>query len=458
MADADTDLPVNKSSVRWLLLYLIAATVVSGFAFVTLWSAQPQTNTPPVPVCTGAVPKLTNMFPDRVAVGTAIDILAIGCNFPPIAGTTLTINGNPHALQSGDTGKMRISLSSADVATAGTLTLAFTSGGTAFATGKFEVVQPAMNGGCPLTGCLVGCTVLWWGPWFITVDVQLLLLVMVSGIFGSSVYALKSLADYRGENKLKNSWMMFYWIQPPEGAGIALMIYLVVRGGFLSANADVKSVNQFGICAIAVMAGAFSDIAFMKLQEVFKALFSPKDDRKDKIDHDLKITTTSLPDGIAGTAYHQTLQATGGVAPLSWAVAPPMPPDLTLDKSGTISGTPTAPSPKKTYKITVTDSSTTPVRTTADLDLTIGPVITTASLPQGKVGSPYADTLSSSGLKGAITWSVNPTLPAGLSLNPATGAISGTPTAASPNTQYQFTAKDAAGTTAGPASLSLEIK
>src|SRR6516164_10482217 len=163
MAAPSADAQVDKAAARWLMAYLIAATVVSGFAFVTLWAAQPQTNTPPVPVCTGAVPKLTNMYPDRVAAGTAIDILAIGCNFPPIAGTTLTINGAPHALQSGDTGKMRISLTSADVATAGTLTLVFTNAGAAFATGKFEVVQPAANGGCPPAGCFVGCMVLGWG-------------------------------------------------------------------------------------------------------------------------------------------------------------------------------------------------------------------------------------------------------------------------------------------------------
>jgi hypothetical protein len=440
------------------MAYLIAATVVSGFAFVTLWAAQPQTNTPPVPVCTGAVPKLTNMYPDRVAAGTAIDILAIGCNFPPIAGTTLTINGAPHALQSGDTGKMRISLTSADVATAGTLTLVFTNAGAAFATGKFEVVQPAANGGCPPAGCFVGCMVLGWGPWFITTDVQLLLLVLAAGTLGSSVYALKSLADYRGESKLKDSWMMFYVIQPPEGAGIALMMYLVVRGGFLSANTDVKNVNQFGMCAIAVMAGAFSDIAFGKLREVFEALFKPKDDRSDKVAPKLKITTASLPDALAGTAYDQTLQATGGTAPLSWAVAPALPPDLTLDaKTGAISGTPKAASQKKTFKFTATDSATPPVQATADLDLTIGPVITTASLPQGKTGTPYSANLSASGLKGAITWTVNPNLPAGLNLDAATGAISGTPTAASPSTPYQFTAKDAAGTTA-TASVALEIK
>ena len=456
MADVNPDPPVNKAAARWLMTYLIAATFVSGIAFVTLWAAQPQTSTPPVPVCTGVPgPKLTNMFPDRAAAGTAIDVLAIGCNFPP--GATLTIDGANHAVQFVNGGKIQISLTSADVATARTLALVFSNAGTAFATGKFEVVQPVTNGGCPPTGCLVGCTLLGWGPWFITTDVQLLLLVLAAGTLGSSVYALKSLADYRGEAKFKDSWTMFYVIQPPEGAGIALIMYLVVRGGFLSANTDVKNVNQFGICAIAAMAGAFSDIAFMKLQEVFKALFNPKDDRKDKVAGP-KVTTTSLPDAIAGTAYNLTLHATGGAPPLAWTVSPALPPDLTLDpKTGTISGTPKAASQAKTFKFKVTDSATPPFEGTADLDLTIGPVITTASLPPGKSGSAYSATLSASGLKAPITWSVSPNLPTGLSLDAATGAISGTPTTASASAPFQFTAKDAAGTTV-TATLPLQIK
>ncbi|MHC4713421.1 MAG: putative Ig domain-containing protein, partial [Planctomycetota bacterium] len=35
---------------------------------------------------------------------------------------------------------------------------------------------------------------------------------------------------------------------------------------------------------------------------------------------DLVITTSSLPDGTVAVAYSQTLAATGGVTPYSWAV------------------------------------------------------------------------------------------------------------------------------------------
>src|ERR1022692_3276700 len=195
------------------------------------------------------------------------------------------------------------------------------------------------------------------GPCPISQEVQLLLMVLFTGALGSCVYALKSMADYEGDGKLYVTWFKFYLIQPFEGAGIAFLLYLVVRGGFLAgANADVKTVNQFGMCAIAGLAGAFSDTAFLKLREVFQSLFKPQDDRGGKLT--AKVTTASLPDGAVGMPYKQTLQASGVTAPLKWSVTPGLPDGLSLDDTaGIISGTPTAVSAKTSYKFTATDSA-----------------------------------------------------------------------------------------------------
>ena len=50
-------------------------------------------------------------------------------------------------------------------------------------------------------------------------------------------------------------------------------------------------------------------------------------------------TTGALPDAIEGQAYRHTLDATGGVGPYSWTLSGSLPPGLTLDPSGVISGT-----------------------------------------------------------------------------------------------------------------------
>ena len=67
--------------------------------------------------------------------------------------------------------------------------------------------------------------------------------------------------------------------------------------------------------------------------------------------------------------------------------------------------------------------------------------ITTTSLPEQTVNHPYSTSVSGFGGALPYTWSVSPALPANLSLDPATGAISGTPTTAA-TTTHTFTLRD----------------
>ena len=67
--------------------------------------------------------------------------------------------------------------------------------------------------------------------------------------------------------------------------------------------------------------------------------------------------------------------------------------------------------------------------------------ITTTSLPEGKVNQPYSASLSGSGGALPYTWSVSPALPANLSLDTATGAITGTPTTAGNHDTHVYAAR-----------------
>jgi N-acetylneuraminic acid mutarotase len=164
------------------------------------------------------------------------------------------------------------------------------------------------------------------------------------------------------------------------------------------------------------------------------------------------VTTAALATATVAVPYSATLAATGGTPPYTWSLlSGTLPPGLTLAVTGTISGT-AATATTATFTVTIKDrNGQTAVKT---LTLVVSPASTsglaiqTQALPGGTVGSPYTATLLVSGGTPPITWGVTSgSLPAGLTLDPTTGAISGTPTAAT-TAPFTVTATDATGATA----------
>ena len=147
------------------------------------------------------------------------------------------------------------------------------------------------------------------------------------------------------------------------------------------------------------------------------------------------ISTSSLQPGTVGTSYpQQNLSATGGTPPYTWSVsAGLLPAGLTLAASGALTGTPATAG---TFNITVRVLDSANQSAFQALQIVINPApappaITSDSLPRGVVGVPFSFTLAASGGQGLYTWSVvTGALPAGVTLDAATGQIRGTPTAA----------------------------
>ncbi|MDQ6739559.1 MAG: putative Ig domain-containing protein, partial [Actinomycetota bacterium] len=178
----------------------------------------------------------------------------------------------------------------------------------------------------------------------------------------------------------------------------------------------------------------------------------------------VSITTTSLASAFVGTPYSQTLTATGGMAPYTFSlISGTLPAGLTLNSStGQIAGTPTAAVVNAPLTFQVTDSTAPPQTATAAFTLTVsappGLAIATTSLANGSVNTPYSQTLTATGGKAPYTFALTSgTLPGGLTLNPATGLISGTPTAAATNASLTFQATDSTTPTAFSATKTLTI-
>lgn len=141
------------------------------------------------------------------------------------------------------------------------------------------------------------------------------------------------------------------------------------------------------------------------------------------------ITTTTLPDGVTGQPYNQTLQAGGGTPPLTWSLTAgsALPPGLSLSSGGAITGTPTTAG---TFNFTVQaqDSSTPQQTATKALRIRTADrlTITTTSLPPGRTDMFYNQTLMATGGVAPLTWNLaGGALPIGMRFASG-GVISGT--------------------------------
>jgi hypothetical protein len=154
-----------------------------------------------------------------------------------------------------------------------------------------------------------------------------------------------------------------------------------------------------------------------------------------------------------GVPYNSALTTTGGQAPFTFSItAGSLPPGLLLNPStGVISGTPTSAGPFSVTAKVVDSSGLAAGTTTTNCTITVAPPPIKLMCPSGTalVGVPYSSGLVATGGVAPYTYSIiGGSLPPGLTLNPANGVISGTPTLAG---SYSFTAQvvDSSGLTTG---------
>ncbi|MFA6428933.1 MAG: Ig domain-containing protein [Patescibacteria group bacterium] len=129
--------------------------------------------------------------------------------------------------------------------------------------------------------------------------------------------------------------------------------------------------------------------------------------------------------GTVGLPYTFTMQASGGNGNYSWT-ATSLPPGLTMDATGHISGIPTMAGTHFESIFTVVDQGSSEATMLMPFPINAyNFAITTTQLPVGIVGASYSYAMTATGGNAPHIWSAAG-FPSGLSINSASGIISGT--------------------------------
>lgn len=151
---------------------------------------------------------------------------------------------------------------------------------------------------------------------------RLFLIVLFAGALGGLVHMLRSFSWYLGNRKLVTSWMARYFTIPVVGAAMAVMFYLVIRGGFTPSDSNFDRTNPFGFAAMAVLVGMFSEQAAERLKEVAEMLFAKVKPGRDHAPPDAesdgtpatKPTVTGVDPGGGGAGLTVKVTGTGFVS------------------------------------------------------------------------------------------------------------------------------------------------
>ena len=159
----------------------------------------------------------------------------------------------------------------------------------------------------------------------------------------------------------------------------------------------------------------------------------------------LSATCSAVTMGTQGVPFNSgPMTVTGGTLPYTFSIVGTLPAGLTLNPAnGAVSGTPTA---SGTFTIQVKDANGS-VGTGCAITINPPLSVTCSTTNVGDVGVPFSSSaVTVSGGTMPYTFSIVGTLPAGLTLNTSTGAVSGTPTASGSFTIQVKDAKGAVGT------------
>lgn len=115
--------------------------------------------------------------------------------------------------------------------------------------------------------------------WEPPTDVRLLFIAGAAGVLGATAYGFIALARWLGKKADDEAWSGYYFARPFAGFAVAVIIYLVFRGGLVvltvdgGAAEDSVEINVNSVAALGGLAGLMTMNALQILDQIFKSVF-----------------------------------------------------------------------------------------------------------------------------------------------------------------------------------------
>lgn len=150
----------------------------------------------------------------------------------------------------------------------------------------------------------------------LTREQRLFAVVAVTGALGGLIHSVRSLYGYVGNRILRRSWLLSYLSHPFIGGALAVVFYVILRGGLVTGTA--AQVNFFGFASISALVGLFASQAAEKLKTIFSMLLATVPHERDSLEEDTDATAYSIdprsgPAGTVVTIRGQGLSGTTAV-------------------------------------------------------------------------------------------------------------------------------------------------
>jgi hypothetical protein len=152
---------------------------------------------------------------------------------------------------------------------------------------------------------------------------RLLRLIVLAGMLGGTLHAMRSLFWFAGNRTLRVSWLWMYYLLPFSGAAIGTIFFLVFLAGFFSPE-GASSQSYFVMVGVAALVGMFSAQAVEKLKKISEAILTSVPPAADKTPQPLGLTSVEPSTGpisggtavaLTGTGFATGATVTFGGAP-----------------------------------------------------------------------------------------------------------------------------------------------